>query len=74
MLGWNIVAQLGTIECPTLIMAADQDYSPVAAKEAYVKLLPHAQLVVIPDAHHALPLEQPGKFNAALTDFLGQYR
>ncbi len=74
MLGWNVVDQLGAIACPTLILAADQDYSPVAAKEAYVKLIPHARLVVIPEAHHATPIEQPEKFNAALTDFLTQHR
>ena len=73
MLGWNVVDQLGAIVCPTLILAADQDYSPVAAKEAYVKMTPHARLVVIPDAHHATPIEQPEKFNAALTDFLAQH-
>jgi pimeloyl-ACP methyl ester carboxylesterase len=74
MLGWSVVEQLGAIVCPTLILAADQDYSPVAAKEAYVKLIPQARLVVIPEAHHATPIEQPEKFNAALTDFLAPYR
>ena len=74
LLGWNVEDQLGTIKCPTLILAADQDYSPVATKEAYVKLIPHARLVVIPEAHHATPLEQPEKFNTALREFLDQYR
>ncbi len=74
LLGWNVEGQLGTIKCPTLILAADQDYTPVATKEAYVKLIPHARLVVIPEAHHATPLEQPEKFNTALREFLDQYR
>lgn len=73
MLGWNVTDQLGSIACPTLILAADQDYSPVAAKEAYAALIPNAQLVVIPDAHHALPLECPEKFNAALAGFLAEH-
>jgi pimeloyl-ACP methyl ester carboxylesterase len=73
MLGWNVTDQLGSIACPTLILAADQDYSPVAAKEAYTALIPNAQLVVIPDAHHALPLECPEKFNAALAGFLAEH-
>ncbi len=72
MLGWDVTDRLGTIVCPTLVIAADQDYTPVAAKEAYVRRVPHAQLVVIPDAHHATPLELPGKFNAALMGFLSQ--
>ncbi len=74
MLGWNVTDQLSAIACPTLIISADQDYSPLAAKEAYVKLMPHTRLVVIPDAHHATPIEQPEKFNAALTEFLSQHR
>ena len=74
MLGWNVTDQLGTIACPTLILTADQDYSPVAAKEAYVKRMPHAQLLVISDSHHATPIEQPEKFNAALTGFLAEHR
>ena len=74
MLGWNVGDQLGAIGCPTLILAADQDYSPVAAKEAYIKLIPDARLVVIPDAHHATPIEQPEKFNTALADFLARHQ
>lgn len=70
MIGWSVMDKLGSIRCPTLIVSADQDYTPVALKEAYVKLIPNAQLVVIPDAHHATPVEQPEKFNAALKDFL----
>jgi 3-oxoadipate enol-lactonase len=74
ILGWDMRDRLGEIRCPTLILAADQDYTPVAAKEAYVKLIPQAQLVVITDAHHALTMECPEKFNAALGDFLARYR
>ena len=73
MLGWDVTDQLGAIACPTLILSADQDYSPVAVKEAYIKLIPHAQLVVIPDTHHATPIEAPEKFNTALKDFLVEH-
>ena len=72
MLGWNVTDQLNSIQCPTLIIAADQDYTPVAAKEAYAKLMPHAQLAVIVNAHHAVPLERPTEFNARLAQFLAQ--
>jgi pimeloyl-ACP methyl ester carboxylesterase len=73
MLGWNLMDQLGSIQCPTLVITADQDYTPVAVKEAYVKLLPNAQLVVIPGTHHAIPMEQPEKFNAVLMAFLTKH-
>ena len=74
MLGWNVVGKLGSIHCPTLVIAADQDYSPVAVKEMYVKLMPNAQLVVISDSRHATPLERPAEFNAALVKFLAEHR
>jgi 3-oxoadipate enol-lactonase len=70
MIGWSVTNRLGLITCPTLVISADQDYTPVALKEKYTKLIPDAQLVVISDSHHATPVEQPEKFNAALMDFL----
>lgn len=73
MLNWNVIPQLGTIHCPALVLAADQDYSPVAVKEMYVKLMPNAQLVVIADARHAVPIEKPTEFNAALSKFLAEH-
>ena len=73
MLGWTVLDKISSIQCPSLILASDQDYTPVAVKEAYVKLMPHAELVVLPEAHHAVPVEAPAKFNAALEAFLKQH-
>ncbi len=72
-LGWDVSDRLAAIQCPTLFISADQDYTPVAAKEAFVKRMPAAELVVIPDAHHATPLEKPAEFNAVLARFLDQH-
>jgi len=74
MVGWSVTDKLGSIKCPSLIISADQDYTPVALKEVYTKLIPNAQLVVIADAHHATPVEQPEKFNAVLWDFLVKHK
>jgi pimeloyl-ACP methyl ester carboxylesterase len=68
--GWDLSARLPDIRCPTLVLAADQDYTPVALKQAYVARMPHARLVVIPDSHHAVFMEKPREFNAALEAFL----
>ncbi len=73
MVGWSVMDKLDSIKCPALIVTADQDYTPVALKEKYTSLIPNAQLVVIHDAHHALPVEQPEKFNAVLMNFLVKY-
>jgi len=72
--GWSVADRLGEITCPTLVVAADQDYSPVALKEAYVARLPNARLAVIEDARHALPMEKPDVFNRCLLEFLQQQR
>lgn len=74
MVGWSVQDQIGAIQCPTLVIAAYQDYTPVAVKEAYIQLMPHAELIVIPDTHHALPVENPAAFNAVLAAFLAQHR
>ena len=72
MLGWDVTARLGEITCPVLVIGSDQDYGPVAAKEAYRQLMPNARLAVIPDAHHAVPIERPEAFNAVLGEFLAE--
>lgn len=72
LIGWSISAHLHEIRMPTLILAADQDYSPVDFKRAYTAQLPNAELVVIPDSRHALPMERPQAFNRALAAFLSR--
>jgi pimeloyl-ACP methyl ester carboxylesterase len=52
------------------VIAADHDYTPVAQKEAYVKEMPDARLLVIEDSRHATPLDQPQHFNSSLLAFL----
>lgn len=69
--GWGVADRLGEIRCPVLFITADQDYTPVELKQAYVNRLPNARMVVVPDSRHALPMEKPREFNRALADFLG---
>lgn len=68
--GWSVVERLGDVTCPTLIVAADADYTSVAAKREYAAQIPNAKLVVINDSHHATPVERPQAFNHALDAFL----
>jgi pimeloyl-ACP methyl ester carboxylesterase len=70
LVGWSVIDQLGDIDIPTLVLAADQDYTPVSEKESFVSLMPQAELVVINDCRHALPVERPNSFNRALKAFL----
>jgi 3-oxoadipate enol-lactonase len=68
--GWSVADRLPEIRCPVLVLASDQDYTPVALKQAYAARLPNAKVVVVPDSRHALPMEKPREFNAAVAAFL----
>jgi 3-oxoadipate enol-lactonase len=70
LVGWSVLAELPSIACPVLVVSADQDYTPVAWKQAYTSRMPHAALVVIPQARHLLPIERPEPFNDAVIQFL----
>ena len=72
IVGWSVADRLGEIGCPTLVIAADQDYTPVSLKETYVAKMPQAELVVIADSRHATPVEHPEKFNKMLMEFLSK--
>lgn len=73
IMGWSVEEHLGTIDVPTLVVAADGDYTPVSTKQAYARAMPRAEVVVVEDARHALPVEAPEKFNAVLAPFLAQH-
>jgi pimeloyl-ACP methyl ester carboxylesterase len=70
IVGWSVAEHLGAIKARTLVIAADQDYTPVAAKEAYVGLMKDAELVVIEDARHAVVMEKAGEVNEVVLGFL----
>ncbi|MCQ3034041.1 alpha/beta fold hydrolase [Pseudomonas syringae group sp. J309-1] len=70
IVGWGVEHKLSRITCPTLVISADRDYTPVALKEAYVGLIPNARLVVIKDSRHATPLEHPEQFNRIALEFI----
>jgi 3-oxoadipate enol-lactonase len=72
LVGWSVVDRLDAVRCPTLVIAADEDYTPVSLKEAYVAKMPQAELVIITDSRHATPIERPEEFNRALMTFLSK--
>lgn len=63
-------AALRHIRVPVLGISGDRDYTPVAAKEAWVRQIPGAQLEVIRDSGHATPMDQPDALHAVLLPFL----
>lgn len=70
IMGWSIGDRLERITAPTLLISSDEDYTPVSAKKRTVARMPNAQLVVIDDARHAVPVERPEAYNALVDGFL----
>jgi len=73
LVGWSVAEHIGNIKCPTLVIAADEDYTPVSLKEDYVSKMKDAQLVLINDSRHATPLDRPAEFNKTLATFLSKH-
>ena len=74
LVNWGVMDRLPHITCPVLVLTADQDYTPIAVKRAYTAMMQHAELVIVEDARHFMPIEQPKPFNAALMLFLTRVR
>lgn len=70
IVGWSVADRIGEIAAPTLVVAADGDYTPVSAKQEYVSKMMNAKLVVIQDSRHAVPVEKPEEFNKIVIGFL----
>lgn len=68
--GWTVMHRLHSLLCPTLIVAADQDYTPVTFKEYYTRLIPNAELVVIKNSRHITIVDQAEEFNKVVMNFL----
>jgi pimeloyl-ACP methyl ester carboxylesterase len=58
-------------DVPALIMTGDEDDPCLEAGIFMKRTLPRSGLVVLPKAGHAINIEEPAAFNAALLDFLG---
>lgn len=68
--GWTVKEWIGGLHMPTLIVAADEDYTSVEEKQAYVSELPNARLEVIDDSRHASHIDQTERFNEVVLEFL----
>jgi pimeloyl-ACP methyl ester carboxylesterase/ketosteroid isomerase-like protein len=64
---------LAGLQIPALLLSATGDsWSPPAQHEAMRELCPRAELIIVPDAGHMLPIEQPVAVAAALDSWLGR--
>jgi pimeloyl-ACP methyl ester carboxylesterase len=66
----SLLAQLQQVSCPVLIVGGrDDKLVATATLEQMAALIPNAELVLLPDCGHMLPLEQPEKLANALLAF-----
>jgi pimeloyl-ACP methyl ester carboxylesterase len=64
---------LGAIRVPVLVVAGDDDrITPAAGMKEMAGRIPGAGLVLVPDAGHLAPLEQPAAVSSALRGFLAK--
>jgi 3-oxoadipate enol-lactonase len=70
IVGWSAVERLHTLHVPTLIIAAEKDYTPLADKHLEASRFPNASVVVIADSRHGTPFDATEQFNACVMEFL----
>lgn len=68
--GWTAMDRLGEIEAPTLVLAGRHDFQfPPEHQAILADRLPNAQLVLIEQAGHNAPSEQPDEVIGAVKHF-----
>jgi len=68
-----VTSWLPEIKVPALLIVGEKDeISPPDEMQTIADALPHGKLVVIPDAGHMAPLEQPQAVNDAIRQFLDE--
>ncbi|MDE1854376.1 MAG: alpha/beta hydrolase [Thaumarchaeota archaeon] len=68
---WKVTPeQLGSIRSPTMVMLADRDFGPIEEAAAVSRMIPNAQLCVVPRATHGLMRMRSEVVNPIIMDFL----
>jgi len=67
ILEWDGVAEaMAKTMVPITMISSDLDYLSPEDKQPYIDAMPTAEMVVMHDAHHAVPMERPDRFNVVL--------
>ena len=67
---FDLVERMKTITVPTLVMTGDEDWPCLEPALLMKRTIPTSALVVMPNAGHAINLEEPAAFNRHVADFL----
>jgi len=65
-----VIESLPNIKVPALVVVGADDMPFLAASEYMKKKIPGAKKIIVPDAGHAVNLDQPKIFNDAVIDFM----
>ena len=65
-----VIKALPAIKVPSLIVVGANDKGFLAAADYMSKKIPDCKKVVIPEAGHAVNMDQPKAFNEAVLEFL----
>jgi 3-oxoadipate enol-lactonase len=69
----DTVSRLHHVRSRTLVLAAAEDVlTPIFFSEEIAAAIPDARLTVLPRGGHAVQIEEPHAFNAAVLDFLAE--
>ena len=63
-------ATLAAVAAPTLVMIGDDDIVSESHAKEIAEAIRHAELVVVPNATHAFPMEQPDTTAKSITSFI----
>lgn len=65
---------LKSIQIPTLLLFGEREviYNPKAALKRANRLIPHIEAEILPDAGHAVNIDQPEMVNQRILEFLGR--
>jgi pimeloyl-ACP methyl ester carboxylesterase len=67
---YSLEDRLRALDIPTLIMVGDEDDGCIKPGLFMKRCIPRSGLIVFPQSGHAINLEEPEMFNAAVMDFL----
>jgi 3-oxoadipate enol-lactonase len=69
----DTLSRLHRVRAPTLVLAAAEDVlTPLYLSQEIVAAITGARLLVLPRGNHAVQIEEPDMFNAAVLDFLAE--
>jgi 3-oxoadipate enol-lactonase len=72
LIGWSALDRLPALRSPTLIIAAEYDYTPLADKRIEAAQFSSVEFVVMPGSRHGTPFDSIEQFNACVLEFLAK--